>query len=101
MPRDLVMLRYTGGNEERLAALCRQPEAVETLRDVIGEEEGDIEWCEYPDRPAVIVDTSGPVFVFDSTEMMTLSFWFGIAAEWLRQREEFDHGEDDDDREGD
>ncbi len=105
MSRDLVMLRYTDDDGERLAAVCRPSEGVETLRSIIHEEDDyNLRFSDHEERSAVILDTSGPVFVFDADHAMTLSVWFGLAAEWLRQREamdELEDGDDNDDSESD
>jgi hypothetical protein len=86
MAKDLVLLRYTDGSGERLAAMCRPKEGIETLREVIGEEsEADSKWYEQEHASAVVIDTSGAVVVTSSEDLTLLSWWFAVAATWLKQ----------------
>lgn len=88
MPKDLVLLRYTDSRGERIAALCRPSKGIETLRAVIGDEdEADSRWFEQPHESAVVIDTSNTVVVTSSEDLTLLSFWFAVAAKWLK-----DHG---------
>lgn len=88
MPKDLVLLRYTDPRGEKIAAMCRPAEGVDTLRAVIGEaSEADERWFEQPHDSAVVIDTSGTVIVTSSEDLTLLSFWFAVAAQWLK-----DHG---------
>lgn len=85
MAKDLVLLRYTDERGEKLAALCRPSEGIDTLRDVIGEEsEADKEWFSQSHQSAVVIDTSGTVIVTSSEDLTLLSFWFAMAAQWLK-----------------
>jgi hypothetical protein len=85
MPRDLVLLRYTDPTGRRLAALCRPSEGVETLRRVVGdEEESDREWYRQDHQSAVVIDTDGTVSITSSEDLTLLSFWFAVAASWLK-----------------
>lgn len=85
MPKDLVLLRYTDERGNRLAALCRPAEGVDVLRDVIGDEdEHDREWFATPHESAVVLDTSGTVVVTSAEDLTLLSWWFAIAANWLK-----------------
>lgn len=85
MAKDLVLLRYTDPRGEKLAALCRPSEGVEVLREVIGEEdEADTRWFEDRHQSAVVIDTSGTVIVTSSEDLTLLSFWFAVAAQWLK-----------------
>lgn len=98
MAEHLVMLRYTDDAGERFVGLCRPRDSVEQLRRIVGEGDEDDVWCEYSDRSAVILDTSGPLVISDSGSLRGIAFWLGVAAEWLRRREvleEVDDGFDD------
>jgi|688.fasta_scaffold2286563_1 hypothetical protein len=85
MAKDLVLLRYTDSKGEKLAALCRPREGVDTLKDIIGEEtEADSQWFSQDHQSAVVIDTSGTVVVTSSEDLTMLSFWFAVAAQWLK-----------------
>lgn len=85
MAKDLVLLRYTDPKGNRLAALCRSKEGVSTLRDIIGvETSDDAAWFEDEHKSAVVVDTSNTVVVTSSEDLTLLSFWFAVAANWLK-----------------
>lgn len=86
MPKDLVLLRYTDKNGRRLAALCRPSTGMDVLRSVIGAEtEDDQQWFDEEHDSAVVIDTHGAVLITDSEDMTLLSWWFAMAAEWLKQ----------------
>jgi len=88
MPKDLVLLRYTDSTGRRLAALCRPSEGFETLRRVMDKEsDEDREWYRKANQSAVVIDTSGTLTITSHDELLMLSFWFTVAANWLR-----DHG---------
>lgn len=85
MPKDLVLLRYTDPRGMKLAAMCRPSEGVDTLRDIIGEaDESDARWFDESHDSAVVIDTSGTVIVTSSEDLTLLSFWFAVAANWLK-----------------
>lgn len=85
MPKDLVLLRYTDSRGRRLAALCRPAEGVDTLRDIIdSDSEEDKRWFDEEHDSAVVIDTSGAVVVTSSEDLTLLSFWFAVAANWLK-----------------
>lgn len=85
MAKDLVLLRYTDQKGRRLAALCRPKEGVETLRDIIGADSADdLAWFEDEHESAVVIDTNGAVMVTSSEDLTLLSFWFAVAANWLK-----------------
>lgn len=86
MAKNLVLLRYTDANNQRLAALCRPADGVETLRDVIGEaSEEDEEWFAQPHESAVVLATSGTVVITSADDLANLCMWFAMASQWLRQ----------------
>lgn len=85
MAKDLVLLRYTDPRGNRLAALCRPSEGVDTLRDIIGVESvEDAVWFEDEHESAVVIDTTGAVMVTSAEDLTLLSFWFAVAANWLK-----------------
>lgn len=85
MHKDLVLLRYTDSRGEKLAALCRPSTGIEALRDIVGEEtDADREWFAEPHASAVVIDTSGTVVVTSAEDLTLLSFWFAVAANWLK-----------------
>ena len=89
MAKDLVLLRYTDANNQRLAALCRPSSGVETLRDVIGEaSDEDEEWFAQPHASAVVLATSGTVVITSADDLANLCMWFAMASQWLRTQEE-------------
>lgn len=85
MAKDLVLLRYTDSTGRRLAALCRPSEGVETLRRVVGDEsEEDQEWYRQEHESAVVLDTDGTIVITSAEDLTLLSFWFAVAANWLK-----------------
>lgn len=84
MAKDLVLLKYTGSNGSKLAALCRPVEGMDVLRAVVGEVDGVNEWEQQPEKSAVAIETDGLVMVTSAEDMTLLSFWMAVAAEWLR-----------------
>jgi hypothetical protein len=85
MAKDLVLLRYTDSSGEKLAAMCRPSEGVDVLREVIGEEtDEDRQWFSQEHKSAVVIDTSGTVVVTSAEDLTLLSFWFAVAAQWLK-----------------
>lgn len=86
MEKDLVLLRYTDANNQRLAALCRPAGGVATLRDVIGDaSEADEEWFAQSHASAVVLATSGTVVITSADDLANLCMWFAMASQWLRQ----------------
>lgn len=84
MAKDLVLMRYTDANKQRLAVLCRPAEGVGVLREVIGEAtEEDEEWFSEPHRSAIVLDTTGTVTITSAEDMTNLCLWFAMAAQWL------------------
>jgi hypothetical protein len=84
MPKDLLLLKFSGDNGVRLAALCRPKEGMGVLRDVLGEDEESEEWMQHPDDSVVAIATEGLVTVRDSEDLMMLSWWLAMAATWLK-----------------
>lgn len=84
MAKDLVLLKYTGSNGVRLAALCRPVEGMGVVRSVLGGSPGSEEWSQEPDKSAVAIETEGLVMVTSAEDMTLLAFWMAVAAEWLR-----------------
>lgn len=85
MAKDLVLLRYADSTGRRLAALCRPSEGVETLRQVVGDEsEEDQEWYRQEHKSAVVLDTDGTIVITSAEDLTLLSFWFAVAANWLK-----------------
>ena len=85
MAKDLVLLRYPDPQGPRLAALCRPSEGVEVLRDIVGvETEADEAWFTNSHEAAVVLDTDGTVVITDAEDLTLLSFWFAVAAQWLK-----------------
>lgn len=83
--KDLVLMRYTDANKNRLAVLCRPKEGVETLRDIIGEvTEEDSEWFNQPHESAIVLDTTGTITITSSDDIANLCLWFAMASQWLR-----------------
>lgn len=85
MAKDLVLLRYSDSRGERLAAVCRPADGLQTLRDIVGDSPEDEEWYGIGHKSAVVIATSSPVIVTKAEDLTMLSFWLATAATWLSQ----------------
>jgi len=84
MAKDLVLLKFTGANGVRLAALCRPKEGIGVLTNIIGTGKDAGEWAQQPEQSAVAICTEGLVTVTDSEDLTMLAWWLSMAAAWLK-----------------
>lgn len=85
MARDLVLMRFTDANNQRLAALCRPAEGVETLKEIIGSDDPqDADWFSQEHQAAVVLDTTGTVTITSHEDLANLCLWFSMASLWLK-----------------
>jgi hypothetical protein len=84
MAKDLVLLKFSGDNGVRLAALCRPAEGMDVLHAIVGDDPDGEEWKQQPDKSMVAIATEGLVTITDSEDLTMLSFWLATAANWLK-----------------
>lgn len=84
---NLVLLRFTGGNGRRLAALCRPEDGRDVLREIVDD---GCAFAESEDEEGAIVAiaTDGLVTIRNSEDLTMLAWWLSLAAAWLKTREE-------------
>jgi len=82
--KDLVLLKFSGDNGVRLAALCRPAEGMGVLHAIVGDDPDGEEWKQQPDKSMVAIATEGLVTITDSEDLTMLSFWLATAANWLK-----------------
>lgn len=85
MAKDLVLLKFSGSNGVRLAALCRPSEGMEVLRSIVGDDPDGADWVVAPEKSMVAIATEGLVTITDAEDLTMLSFWLATAANWLKQ----------------
>lgn len=84
MAKDLVLLKFSGSNGVRLAALCRPKEGMGVLSAIVGSDPDSAGWKQQPDKSMVAIATEGLVTVTSSEDLTMLSFWLATAAAWLK-----------------
>lgn len=84
MAKDLVLLKFTGANGVKLAALCRPKEGMGVLKEIIGTGKDADEWAQQPESSAVAICTEGLVTVTDAEDLTMLAWWLSMAAAWLK-----------------
>jgi hypothetical protein len=84
MAKDLVLLKYTGSNGAKLAALCRPKEGLAVMEKIVGGDPDAPLWLEQPTESVVVIATDGTVNVTSAEDLTLLSFWFATAANWLK-----------------
>lgn len=85
MAKDLVLLKFTGANGVKLAALCRPKDGMGVLRSVIGHSQDADEWAQQPDSSVVALVTEGLVTIKNSEDLTMLAWWLSLAAAWLKK----------------
>ena len=89
MAQDMVLMRYTDPDGERVAALCRPSGCMESLRSVIGDaDETGEDWLRHPEFSGVMIDTSGPVFFSNHEDLAMVANWLLVAARWLESHDD-------------
>lgn len=84
MAKDLVLLKFSGDNGVKLAALCRPKEGMGVLQSVIGTGKDADEWVQQPEKSMVAIATEGLVTITDSEDLTMLSWWLAMSATWLK-----------------
>jgi len=84
MAKDLVLLKYKDKQGRQLAALCRPQEGMELLHSIVGSHPDAANWTVQSSKSAVAIATEGTVMVTSAEDLTLLSWWFAVAAEWLR-----------------
>ncbi len=85
MAKDLVLLKFSGANGVKLAALCRPTDGMGVLKSVIGTGKDAHEWVQKPEQSMVAIATEGLVTITDAEDLTMLSWWLAMAATWLKQ----------------
>lgn len=83
MAKDLVLLRYTDSNKQRMAVVCRPKEGVKTMLEILGDDPDDADWFVDKKKSAVILSTTGTVAITDVEDLQAIVLWLTHACGWL------------------